>query len=225
MLMSVTTEMETEGAQVQLFAADINGALRQYPHVKISGGRYDEMPERGLLTVEEDRTLIQTLQSTLTSSFGQILIQKACSGGQMAINLGGKLLCSAHMRTLTEHLEQSSVDNLRVISLNNNVIGDSGLETLIEFVKRNSTSKLKDTICLDLACNSLSDTGLQMIADLAQKPSDLGQLKGFKIKLSFNTETTQGGALSLLSACNGTIVQADFSGHVRGKKQHRNAKA
>jgi hypothetical protein len=215
-IMSATGELNSSdsNSMVQLFAADVRGTLRQYPHVKLSGGRYDEMPEHGSVTHLEDRTLIRSLQAEVLGSFGHDIIRKVCEEAPMCVNLSGKLLCSAHMQTLVDLGNRGFLDDVTILSLHNNIIGDAGLNTLTTFLIQRATSMdtARDGLCIDLASNSISDEGLQNLASCIER-GDFKEFTSLKFKLSFNSGLTKEGAIKALRRCSNTTVTVDFSGH------------
>ena len=62
--------MHNVGAPVKLFAAAVDGSVRQYDKVQLWGGNHDDMPVNGNLSVESDRELIWELQEKLELCFG-----------------------------------------------------------------------------------------------------------------------------------------------------------
>ena len=85
---SLFAEMHNAGAPVKLFAAAVDGSVRQYDKVQLWGGNHDDMPVNGNLSVESDRELIRELQEKLELCFGLHSITTAAEKATAAGGVG-----------------------------------------------------------------------------------------------------------------------------------------
>ena len=148
--------MHNVGAPVKLFAAAVDGSVRQYDKVQLWGGNHDDMPVNGNLSVESDRELIRELQEKLELCFGLHSITTAAekapaAGGMFA---SGKLVSDEHVvHFCKEYAGAESLREVPVLDLSQNQLTDAIIPTLIEFLDATMPNLRR----LDLSYNLLSD--------------------------------------------------------------------
>ena len=160
--------MHNLGAPVKLFAAAVDGSVRQYDKVQLWGGNSDDMPVNGNLSVESDRELIWELQEKLELCFGLHSITTAAEHAPAAggVFVSGKLVSDEHVKHFCR--EFASDERLRavtVLDLSQNQLTDAIIPTLIEFLD----ATMPNLCRLDLSYNLLTDSAcLQLMQWLGQ---------------------------------------------------------
>ena len=172
---SLFAEMHNVGAPVKLFAAAVDGSVRQYDKVQLWGGNSDDMPVNGNLSVESDRALIRELQEKLELCFGLHSItsaaeQATAAGGVFA---SGKLVSDEHVdHFCKEYAGAESLHAVPVLDLSQNQLTDAIIPTLIEFLDA-TMPKLRR---LDLSYNLLTDRACHQLLQWLGKPRGGQQL-------------------------------------------------
>ena len=156
--------------EVQLFAVTNDGELNQYKEVWVLGA--DAMPSGGDLTNEADREAIRALEDKMIGAYGNAIVRKECAaaGEEGMVNLGQKMIRAEHMSALCEAVAAHGVTKL---DLNNNLLGDAGVEALAAALKEGAGAKLQ---VLYLNENGITAKGAQALAGCLAACGSLRQL-------------------------------------------------
>jgi hypothetical protein len=165
---------------VQLWTCGTRGQLKQFPEVNVEGGKHNDMPSQGQLTLESDRSTIRMLEDQMIGAFGHQVIRNALEAGvPPVLHLTGKLLRDEHMGTLVEllgggggggggggagELQEGSFRCCEELHLRNNQIGDAGCVSLAGCEGGFGALRY-----LSLSSNCIGEAGVQAIADVIRR--------------------------------------------------------
>ena len=77
-----------------------------------------DLPSQGLLSCEDDRPLIVSIEEQMISAFGHAVVRARCAGWPPIIDLSSKMLRDEHVATLTEAVRSGALDRTLELHLN-----------------------------------------------------------------------------------------------------------
>ena len=130
--------MQGKEGQVQLYAIQRDGELRQYSQVVMVGS---DMPSRGALSNPDDKALVEGLEDQIIDVYGRAIVEIKCRKAEEgeAVDLSAKMLRPQHVESL-----MAAVNKYRVTKLwlSFNQLGPEGGDKLAEALKFNTSLKL-----------------------------------------------------------------------------------
>ena len=119
--------------EVELYAIASDGALHQYPTVKVAGAQF--MPSGGALSNPDDKARVVALEDTIVEAYGKVMAVNRCkSSGE--VDLSEKMLRPVHVDVLFEAVAKHKVEAL---DLSTNQLGVEGAEKLADKLRSNRT--------------------------------------------------------------------------------------
>ena len=141
---------EMFGREVQLYAIKADGAVHQYPQVKIEGAEY--MPSGGDLSNPNDKKSVQGLEDKMIEAYGSTLAVNECKKGK-SVDLSNKMIRAVHVDALAKALDQYKVTSLE---LQTNQLGVEGGKRMAEMLKTNTTLTTVKYAHIPVECDRLS---------------------------------------------------------------------
>jgi len=153
-------EMQNKG-DVQLYAASLDGTLRQYKKVVVRG-EDGVLPSQGDFVVENDRSLVEGLEERMVSAYGSTVLVNACKAKSKSASLhkNARMIRALHIPALGEALTQYRVTAL---DLSQNQLGDDVAVALADVLRSNGI--LTE---LRLKNNEIGNEGATALAEGAQ---------------------------------------------------------
>ena len=128
---SLLAEMQGKEGQVQLYAIQRDGRLKQYSQVlMVESG----MPSRGALSNPDDKALVKGLEDQIIDVYGRAIVEIKCSKAKegVMVDLGLKMLRPQHVEPLMAAVNKYRVTKL---ALGHNQLGPEGGAKLVEALK------------------------------------------------------------------------------------------
>ena len=170
--LSSSNKAHVPGTGVQLYAIQRDGALNQYPEIKVFDA--NAMPSGGKLSNPADKACVQALEDQMIDAYGKGMVESKCKAGAGGkVDLSGKMLRPVHMAALCEAVVKYGVKEL---NLDGNQLGDEGVKALAPAVAASDS-----LVELHLCYNQLGDEGTKALATAVAKSSSL-----VKLHLSYN---------------------------------------
>ena len=129
--------MQGKEGQVQLYAIQRDGRLKQYKRV---GMVESDMPSRGALSNPDDKALVKGLEDRIIDVYGRAIVEIKCSKAEEGevVNLNAKMLRPQHVESLMAAVNKYRVT---VLDLGSNQLGPEGGAKLAEALKTNTSLK------------------------------------------------------------------------------------
>ena len=105
---SCLSEMRKVPGGVRLFACGTQGKLKHFPELNVEGGKTEDLPSQGKLTLESDRPLISELEEQMIREFGHQIVRNVLEGAPSVAHLTSKLLRDEHVPTLVVRTRKGS---------------------------------------------------------------------------------------------------------------------